>query len=90
MAWTIILSEAARKSLRKLDRQVAARILSFLEDRLAALEDPRSIGEALVGPRLGDHWKYRVGDHRIIATIRDRTVTIIVVRIGHRSDIYRR
>jgi mRNA interferase RelE/StbE len=58
MAWEIELSDLARKNLSKLDPQTAKRILSFLENRLAKLDDPRSLGEALQGTKLGDFWKY--------------------------------
>ena len=90
MAWRIELSGLAQRNLRALDRQIAARILRFLDDRLAPLDDPRSLGEALRGPQLGALWKYRVGDWRIIASIEDAAVRILVVRIGDRRDIYRR
>lgn len=90
MAWRIEYVRAARKDLEGLDRQVARRIRSFLEDRLARLEDPRQIGEPLKGSSLGEFWRYRVGDHRIIAHIEDDVLRILVVRIGHRREIYRR
>jgi mRNA interferase RelE/StbE len=51
---------------------------------------PRAIGEALKGAKLGELWKYRVGDYRIIADIQDRAVVILVVRIGNRRDVYKR
>lgn len=90
MTWTIRFAESAAKQLRKLDRQTATRILSFLHERVAKLDDPRAIGEALHGKDFGDYWKYRVGDYRIIADIDDGVVTITVVRIGNRREIYRR
>jgi mRNA interferase RelE/StbE len=90
MAWKIELSGLAQKNLRSLDRQIAVRILRFLNDRLAPLDDPRSLGEALKGSQLGGLWKYRVGDYRIIASIEDQAVQILVVRIGNRRDVYRR
>jgi mRNA interferase RelE/StbE len=89
MAWRIELSDLARKNLKQLDPQNAKRILNFLNDRVSPLEDPRSIGEALRGSKLGELWKYRVGDYRIISSIEDKTVRIIVVRIGNRKDVYR-
>ncbi len=89
MAWRIELSDLARKNLKQLDPQNAKRILIFLNDRVSQLEDPRSIGEALRGSKLGEVWKYRVGDYRIISSIEDRTVRIIVLRIGNRKDIYK-
>jgi mRNA interferase RelE/StbE len=81
MAWRIELSDLARKNLKQLDPQNARRILIFLNERLAAQENPRSIGEALRGSKLGELWKYRVGDDRVISCIEDKTVRIIVVRI---------
>jgi mRNA interferase RelE/StbE len=89
MAWRVDLSGQAQRDLRKLDRQVAQRILTFLRDRVAPLENPRSIGEALRGPRLGDFWKYRIGDYRVIASIEDSVLRVLVVRIGNRREIYR-
>lgn len=56
MAWSVDLAASAVKQLRKLDPQVATRILTFLRDRIAPLDDPRSIGEALRGKELGDFW----------------------------------
>jgi mRNA interferase RelE/StbE len=90
MAWRIEFADSAAKQLRKLDPQVTKRVLTFLRDRIAPLDDPRSIGEALRGKELGDFWKYRVGDWRIIADIEDGVVLITVVRIGNRREVYRR
>ncbi len=90
MAWAIEFSPVVQKELRKLDHQTAKRILKFLHERIAQLDNPRLIGEALTGSELGNYWKYRVGDWRIIAEIEDQTVRIIVVRIGNRREVYRR
>lgn len=89
MVWQIEFDDPAKKELTKLDRAAAQRIVRFLRERLSVIDDPRSLGEALKGSRLGDFWKYRVGDYRIIARINDGTVTILVVRTGHRGDVYR-
>ncbi|MGA8137940.1 type II toxin-antitoxin system RelE/ParE family toxin [Pseudomonas sp. MWU12-2037] len=89
MAWKIEFESSAAKELSKLDPQTAQRILKFLRGRVADLEDPRSIGEALKGSKLGDFWKYRVGDYRIISEIQDQVVCILVVRIGNRRDVYK-
>ncbi|HLM14689.1 MAG TPA: type II toxin-antitoxin system RelE/ParE family toxin [Reyranella sp.] len=89
MAWRIELSGLAQRNLKKLDRHVAKRILVFLHGRLATLDDPRSIGQALKGSDLGQFWKYRVGDWRIIASIEDRNIRILVVRIANRRKAYR-
>ena len=89
MAWRIELSETARKELGKLDKSVANRINKFLRDRVAQLENPRSIGQALKGERFGTLWKYRVGDYRVIAEIQDERILILILSIGHRREIYR-
>ncbi|MDA8381566.1 MAG: type II toxin-antitoxin system RelE/ParE family toxin [Betaproteobacteria bacterium] len=88
MAWRIELSGAAKKDLAALDRQIARRITAFLRERVAELDDPRAIGEALKGSRLGAFWKYRVGDYRVIASIEDQAVRILVVRVGNRREVY--
>lgn len=90
MAWKIELSVEADRRLDKLDPQIARRILSFLRERVAPLENPRSIGEALHGPKLGDFWKYRVGDYRLICAIEDEQILILVLRVGHRREVYER
>ena len=89
MAWRIELSPEAQKKLDGFDRQDTRRILKFLYERVAPLEDPRSIGEALKGSRLGESWKYRVGDYRVISHIEDGALLIMVVRVGNRRDVYR-
>jgi mRNA interferase RelE/StbE len=89
MAWKVELSSLAQKNLDELDPQVARRLLTFLHDRVSKVDDPRSIGEALKGSRLGNFWKYRVGDYRIIASIEDQEVLILVVKIGNRREVYR-
>jgi len=57
--------------------------------RVAALENPRSIGESLSGARLGNYRKYRVGDWRITCDIQDNRIVVRVLRIGNRRDVYR-
>ena len=90
MVWTVEFDPAAAKELRKLDGQVARRILAFLRERVAPLDDPRSLGEALRGDALGEFWKYRLGDYRIVVRIVDSWLIVIVVRIGHRREVYRK
>ncbi len=89
MAWEIELSSLAQKNLDQLDQQTARRILAFLHDRVAVLDDPRCIGEALKGSKLGAFWKYRVGDYRVICSIQDGNLRILVVRVGNRREVYR-
>jgi mRNA interferase RelE/StbE len=89
MAWRIEYDAGAEKDLSKLDRQIAQRIIKFMGQRVARLDDPRSVGEALKGSKLGDFWKYRVGDYRIIVDIQDNVMRVYVVEIGDRKEVYR-
>ena len=88
MAWIIELDRNPERELDKLDPQVARRILAFLYERLSNLDDPRSIGEALRGAKLGSCWKYREGDYRLISSIEDNKLVILIVRTGNRRDVY--
>ena len=89
MAWAVEFDPDAVKDLKKLDKQIQLRIVSFLRNRVATLKDPRSVGEALSGAKLGNHWKYRVGDWRIICDIADRRIVVRVLRVGDRREIYK-
>lgn len=89
MTWRIEFDPAAAKELRKLGETPARRIVEFLSTRIATLDDPRDLGDALKG-KFGELWKYRIGDYRIIVDIRDNVLLILVVRIGHRREIYKR
>jgi mRNA interferase RelE/StbE len=89
MAYRVELAATAARELRKLDPQAAQRILKFLHQRVANLSDPRRIGKALRGSELGEFWKYRVGDYRLIRKIEDDRLLVLVLRVGHRGQIYR-
>ena len=88
MAWTIEYTQTARNQLKKLDRPVARRIVDFLDERVATLNDPRTLGKALTGP-LGTLWRYRIGDFRVICEMQHQAVRILFVRVGHRGEAYR-
>lgn len=89
MAFEIVFDPEALKDLKKLDRPVQQRLVGFLKQRVAALDNPRDIGEALAGSKPGDYWKYRVGDWRIICSIEDERIVVRVLRIGNRREVYR-
>ena len=89
MVWRVELAKSAVAELDKLDPQVARRILLFLHQRIVNLDNPRVIGEPLKGAKLGELWKYRVGDWRVICAIQDRAIVVQVLRIGNRRDVYR-
>lgn len=87
MTWKIEFYGASEKQLQKLDRQVQKKILGFLYNRVLANDNPRLFGKGLTG-RLAGYWSYRVGDYRIIANIQDQRLTIVVVSIDHRRQVY--
>ncbi len=89
MAWRVELSETADQQLSKLDPPYRNRILKFLQQRVAKLDNPRCIGKALRGSRLGEFWRYRVGDYRLICKIEDERMLILVLALGHRKEVYR-
>lgn len=89
MAWAIEFVPAAAKEIKKLGKTEAARIIATLETRIAVLDDPRTLGSALTG-ELGGLWRWRIGDYRVVARIEDERITILVVRVAHRRDVYRR
>jgi mRNA interferase RelE/StbE len=88
LAWAIEYAETAKKQLRKLDRAAARRIVDFMDERVASSDDPRGMGKALKGP-LGDLWRYSVGEYRVLCDIQDKVLTVLVLRIGNRREVYR-
>ncbi len=89
MAWKIEFDPAALKELEKLDKPVEQRILKFLRERVARLEDPRQIGAGLQGA-LSKLWKYRVGDYRLICSLEHDRLVVLILRVGHRREVYKR
>ncbi len=88
MAWTIEYTDTAKSLLRKLDKKTARRIVDYMDERIAPLDDPRSTGKSLTGP-LGGVWRYRVGSCRVICDIQDDVLRVLVVNLGNRNEIYR-
>jgi mRNA interferase RelE/StbE len=89
MAYRVELSEGAVRELGKLDTAQSKRILKLLCERVAKSDNPRSVGKALQGSRLGEFWRARVGDFRLICLIEDDRLLILVLRVSHRREIYR-
>ena len=87
--WKIEFSESAKKDLKKLDNQVSKKVLKWLESRILSGVDPRLWGKQLQGSVFGEMWRYRVGDYRVLCLIKDNIVTIEVVSIGHRKEVYK-
>ena len=76
------------KQLKKLDKHTAALIVGWLRKNLEGCSDPRQHGKGLTANRSGQWW-YRVGDYRILAEIQDEKIIVLVLSIGHRSEIYK-
>ena len=87
MAWEIEFAESAVKQLSGLDKAIQRRITKYLSERLAVADDPRVLGRALRG-ELSEYWRYRVGDYRLVCEIQDEVLTVLVVRVAHRSKVY--
>ena len=88
MLWKVEISDKADKQLLALDKPMRERIRNYVKD-LEKLPNPRMRGENLSG-NLSEFWKYRVGDYRLICRIEDDKLLVLVVKIGHRSEIYKR
>ena len=86
--WRVEITRNAEKQIEKLDRSAQSSILRFLHERVEAIANPRQLGKPLHGEK-GGLWRYRVGDYRLICEIQDERVTVLVVTVGHRKDVYR-
>ena len=89
MIWTVEYLASISKDVKKLDAQTRLGIRNFIEAKLAKSKNPRELGRALKGSELADLWRYRVGDYRILCKITDNKLTILVVTIGHRKEVYK-
>ena len=88
MVWTIEITRTAERQIKKLDRSTQQSIVHFLRARLKPAENPRQWGKPLQGDKRG-LWRYRVGDYRLICDIQDEKITVLVLEVGHRKDVYR-
>ncbi len=86
MVWKIEITGEAEKELSRIDKPAAKRIIRYLRERVSV--EPRSLGKSLRGD-LSGLWRYRVGDYRVICELYDEKVSVLVIRIGHRKDVYR-
>jgi len=86
LSWTVEFDKHSLRQLKKLDKVVSRQILDYMEE-VSELEDPFTRGSGLKG-NLAGLWRYRVGDYRVICDIQAKVVTVFVVEVGHRSDVY--
>ena len=85
--WKVEFSERAKDQLKKLDKPIQKRIMAYLEERILNSENPRYLGEALKG-KLDPYWRYRIGNYRILCILENETVTVHVMKVGHRREVY--
>lgn len=83
----VLFSDVALKQLKKMDMQVASLIFGYIEKNINDSQNPRVLGKSLLGNHQGK-WRYRVGDYRILCEIKDEIVTVVIIEIGHRKNIY--
>ena len=88
MSYHVEFTETARRELKKLDRYMAAMILGWIRKHLEGCADPRQHGKGLTANHCGE-WRYRIGDYRLLAEIQDNRILILILRVGHRSEIYK-
>ena len=89
MVWIIKYTEYSSNQLKKLDKLTALRVLDYMDERVAVLADPRSLGKNLKGPKVGEYWRYKVGDIRVICNIVDGQMAVLVIEIGNHRGVYR-
>jgi mRNA interferase RelE/StbE len=85
--WTLEFARSALKDLRSIDRPTQQRIRTFLEERVATLQDPCSAGKPLKG-EFCEYWRHRIGTYRVICELQDERIVVLELRIGHRKAIY--
>ena len=88
MNYHVVFTKSALKDLKRLDRPTAAMITGWVRKNLEGCENPRQHGKGLTANRSGQ-WRYRIGDYRLLAEIQDNKILILVLNVGHRSEIYR-
>jgi mRNA interferase RelE/StbE len=88
MKYKVIYGKKSIKSLSKIDIAQKRLIISWIEKNLVDTDNPKKYGKALQGD-LKEYWRYRVGNYRILALIKDDQIEIIIFNIGHRKDIYK-
>jgi len=87
LVWQIEYADSVLKQLKKLDKHLARQIVDYLDEKVAPLDDPTTVGKSLTGP-LATFWRFRVGDYRVICHLEKESITVLVLRVSHRSKAY--
>ncbi|WP_151409789.1 type II toxin-antitoxin system RelE family toxin [Anaerococcus sp. Marseille-P9784] len=88
MTYKLLISDDVSKKIKKMDKHLALMLTREMKAKLDGLENPRSIGKALVGQNKG-LWRYRIGAYRVICDIRDDELIVLAIDVGHRKNIYK-
>ena len=83
MIYKVAFTEKAKKELKKMDKQISALIIGWLEKNIEGCTNPRAFVKGLVGNKPGQ-WRYRIGEYRAICDIQDDKVIVLVLEVGHR------
>lgn len=87
MGFSVVFSKKAEKQFEKLDKQAQRQVVTYIDSYLDGAINPRTQGKALVGD-LNGLWRYRIGDYRIVCQIQDDVCVILLVKLGHRKEVY--
>lgn len=85
--YRLLTTNRFNKQLSKLDKSIQKIIVKWINKNINNTTDPRLNGKQLQG-NWSNYWRYRIGEYRIIAEIKDDELIIIAVTLGHRKDIY--
>jgi mRNA interferase RelE/StbE len=88
LVWKIEITRTAERQINKLDAPAQKSIVRFLRERLKSAANPRQWGKPLHRDKRG-LWRYRVRDYRLICDIQDEKITVLVLEVAHRKDVYR-
>lgn len=88
MSYKLVLTDDIKKQIKKMDKHIGLMLAKDMKKRLDGLENPRQLGKALTGQFKG-LWRYRIGDYRVIADIRDSELIILALEVGHRKEVYK-
>ena len=87
MDYKVLLEKKAEDDFAKLDKTVQRQIFKYLK-KIEERQDPRSLGAPLQD-NLSTFWKYRVGDYRLIAQLRDDKLIVFMLVVAHRREVYK-
>ncbi|MFC2289767.1 MAG: type II toxin-antitoxin system RelE/ParE family toxin [Treponema lecithinolyticum] len=87
MGYKVLLEKKAEDDFAKLDKTVQRQIFKYLK-KIEERQDPRSLGAPLQD-NLSTFWKYRVGDYRLIAQLRDDKLIVFMLVVAHRREVYK-